>query len=89
MDLFFMITAMKRAGADKVYCIIPYFAYQFYGSDFAFSICKMLESIGCDMVVTINFTGQYVKGYFPPKIPMLNVDVMDIFVPYLVNKNLT
>lgn len=28
VELLLMISAMKRSGASKVICVIPYFAYQ-------------------------------------------------------------
>lgn len=95
VELFLMCSALKRSGASKITCIIPYFPYarqtsqakererrSLAGSD----VCLLLESMGCDQVVTIG--QQEFKGFFSPRIPLLNIDVNDMAVPYLLSKDL-
>ncbi|EGR33435.1 phosphoribosylpyrophosphate synthetase, putative, partial [Ichthyophthirius multifiliis] len=95
MELFLMCSTLKRSGASKVTCIIPYFAYsrqtsQEYGKDrkslAGSDICLMLEQMGCDQIVTINHNQQEVKGFFSPRTPLLNIDVNEMVVPYLLEK---
>lgn len=52
------------------------------------AISNMLVTMGCDMVITINFANKDVKGFFPPEVPMLNIDVSELIVPYLINKGI-
>ena len=83
---------------DKVVCIIPYLGYSrqtSLGRDnernsalLAPFICDMLESVGCDEVITINFLKKEIKGFFSPRIPCLNINVNDIIIPYILNKGL-
>jgi len=46
----------------------------------------MLQSMGCDEVVTINYGQQEVKGFFSPRVPLVNIDVGEMVVPYLLAK---
>ncbi|KAL4493079.1 hypothetical protein ABPG72_003164 [Tetrahymena utriculariae] len=97
MELYLMCSALKRSGAAKVTCIVPYFAYSrqtsvesdkerrsLSGSD----ICLMLQTMGCDQVITINHGQLEVKGFFAPRVPILNIDVNEMVVPYLLEKGI-
>ena len=48
----------------------------------------MLESMGCDQVVTVNYTQKELKGFFSPRVPLLNIDVDEMSVPYFLSKDL-
>ena len=45
----------------------------------------MLENMGCDQVITINHNNQELtKGFFSTKTPLLNIDVDELVIPYLI-----
>ena len=93
-ELFLLISALKRASAKRVTCVIPYFAYMRH-TEYGFAtrksisiadIAKMLECLGCDDIITINLHIPETKGFF--KIPVLNLDVTSLGASYLLKKKL-
>ena len=93
-ELFLLVSALKRASAKRVTCVIPYLAYMRH-TELGFSrrkslsiadIAIMLEKLGCDDIITINLHNPESKGFF--KIPVLNLDVTDLGASYLLRKKL-
>jgi len=97
MELLLKISAMKRAGARKVVAILPYMAYsrqtetgdgRSRRSYAAAEIARMMESMGCDMVVTLSFHTKEVKGFFSMNCPLLNIDLTELCVPFFVRRKM-
>ncbi len=79
MELLIMIDAAKRASAGRVTAVIPYYAYG--RSDkkdqprvpiTARLIANMLESAGCDRVLTVNLHAGQIQGFFNIPLDELN-----------------
>ncbi len=76
MELLLAVSCVKKNGAEHVTAIIPYLPYttpsntysnivegrDFY-TCFAADIVKMLESLGCDSIVTLNPNMTKPKGF--------------------------
>jgi|JI61114C2RNA_FD_contig_31_7664459_length_1529_multi_3_in_0_out_0_2 phosphoribosylpyrophosphate synthetase len=103
MELMLAVSCMKKAGATAVVAIIPYFPYsrmhstrltdsaQDDGSTktfFAADIAKMIESCGCDMIITMNAQLHEMKG-FTNRCTFINLDCSDLIVPYLIHKEIS
>ncbi len=79
MELLIMIDAAKRASAGRITAVIPYFAYG--RSDkkdqprvpiTARLVANMLETAGCDRVVTVNLHAGQIQGFFNIPLDELN-----------------
>ena len=101
MELILAISAMKRSGAKRITAVIPFIPYSTSSSasddsiteDYDFHTCfaadiiKMLETIGCDEVITLNSTISSPKG-FTDKSTFINIDATELVVPFLIRKEL-
>ena len=79
MELLIMIDAAKRASAGRITAVIPYYAYG--RSDkkdqprvpiTSRLIANMLESAGCDRVLTMNLHAGQIQGFFNIPLDELN-----------------
>jgi ribose-phosphate pyrophosphokinase len=79
MELLIMIDAAKRASAGRITAVIPYYAYG--RSDkkdqprvpiTARLIANMIESAGCDRVLTMNLHAGQIQGFFNIPVDELN-----------------
>ncbi|MBI5948927.1 MAG: ribose-phosphate pyrophosphokinase [Chloroflexi bacterium] len=79
MELLIMIDAAKRASAGRITAVIPYFAYG--RSDkkdqprvpiTARLVANMLETAGCDRVLTVNLHAGQIQGFFNIPLDELN-----------------
>jgi phosphoribosylpyrophosphate synthetase len=98
IELLLAVNTLKKEGAEKVTCIIPYFPYC-QGVDyqveankelftcFASDILKMLEDAGCNQVITFNSMMNSPKG-FVNECSLVNIDAPDLFVGHLAFKRL-
>lgn len=88
MELLLMIDAARRASANKVVAVIPYFGYArqdrkdkprvAIGSKL---VANMLEAAGADRVITMDLHAPQIQGYFD--IPVDHLDSSAIFIPYI------
>ena len=88
MELLLMIDAAKRASADKVIAVIPYYGYArqdrkdrprvAIGSKL---VANMLTAAGADRVITMDLHAPQIQGYFD--IPVDHLDSSAIFIPYI------
>lgn len=97
MELLLMIDAAKRASAEKIVVVMPYYGYArqdrkdkprvAIGSKL---IATLLEAAGADRVITMDLHAPQIQGFF--EIPVDHLDSSAIFIPYiehLKTKNLT
>ena len=84
MELFFIVDALKRSGADSVTAVIPYFGYQRQDHIFrdgeAVSlevVIKIVESVGVDKVVSFDMHTPRIPDLF--KIPVAHLTALPIF----------
>lgn len=88
MELLLMIDAAKRASAEHVNVIIPYFGYARQDrkdkprvSIAAKLIANLLSAAGADRVLTCDLHADQIQGFFD--IPVDHLDGSYIFIPYL------
>ncbi len=93
MELLLMIDAAKRASAENVNVIIPYFGYARQDrkdkprvSIAAKLIANLLSAAGASRVMTFDLHADQIQGFFD--IPVDHLDGNYIFVPYLKSLNL-
>jgi len=91
MELFLLIDAAKRSGAEFVTAVVPYFGYQRQDHIFrdgeAVSlevIVKILESLKIDKVVSIDLHSSRIPDLFT--IPMTHVSAMPLFADVIKEK---
>jgi ribose-phosphate pyrophosphokinase len=93
MELLLMIDAARRASADKVIAVMPYYGYArqdrkdkprvAIGSKL---VANMLTAAGADRVITMDLHAPQIQGYFD--IPVDHLDSSAIFIPYIEQLNL-
>lgn len=93
MELLFLITEAKRAGATKVNAIIPFLGYSTVTSSldhktpiFSADIAKMLEIAGADSVSSLELHSGQIEGFY--NIPFDNISSLLVITEYLYNSNL-
>ena len=75
MELFLMVTALRRAGAASITCAIPYYGYsrQDVRKDnralplSAADVGSMLEHVGADRILTIDIHAPAIQNCVSPK----------------------
>jgi len=93
-ELLLMIDAAKRASAENVNVVIPYFGYARQDRKdkprvaiAAKLIANLLSASGADRIMTTDLHADQIQGFFD--IPLDHLDGEYIFVPYLKSLNLT
>lgn len=84
MELFFIVDALKRSGAEFVTAVIPYFGYQRQDHIFrdgeAVSlevVIKILESVGVDKMISFDMHTPKIPDLF--KIPVAHLSALPLF----------
>src|SRR5215208_3052432 len=88
MELLLMIDAARRASANKIVAVMPYYGYSrqdrkdrprvAIGSKL---VANMLVAAGADRVITMDLHAPQIQGYFD--IPVDHLDSSAIFIPYI------
>ncbi|MBS1680534.1 MAG: ribose-phosphate pyrophosphokinase [Bacteroidetes bacterium] len=93
MELMLMIDAARRASAQNVNVIIPYFGYARQDRKdkprvaiAAKLIANLISAAGADRIMTCDLHADQIQGFFD--IPVDHLDGNYIFVPYLKSLNL-
>jgi len=88
MELLLMIDAAKRASANSITAVIPYFGYARQDrkdrprvSLGAKLVADLLQAAGINRVVTMDLHAGQIQGFFD--IPVDNLEASSVFVPYL------
>ena len=88
MELLLMIDGAKRASAQNVTVVIPYFGYARQDRKDkprvaigAKMVANILEASGADRIVTCDLHAGQIQGFFNK--PLDHLDASAIFVPYL------
>jgi len=87
MELIVLIDAVKRADADRIVAVIPYYGYgrQDRRAEYkrtpitAKLVAKMIETAGADLVVTVDIHSEQQQGFFDTA-RMVNVSANPIIV---------
>ncbi|MBC7450856.1 MAG: ribose-phosphate pyrophosphokinase, partial [Cytophagales bacterium] len=93
LELLLMIDAAKRASANYITAVIPYFGYArqdrkdkprvSIGSKM---IADILSAVGANRVITMDLHAPQIQGFF--NIPVDHLDSSVIFIPYIRSLNL-
>src|SRR5688500_3256613 len=93
MELLLMIDAARRASADKIIAVIPYYGYArqdrkdrprvAIGSKL---VANMITAAGADRVITMDLHAPQIQGYFD--IPVDHLDSSAVFIPYITQLKL-
>jgi ribose-phosphate pyrophosphokinase len=88
MELLLMIDAARRASANQVIVVIPYFGYARQDRKFkarvsmgAKLVANILTAAGANRIVTMDLHAGQIQGFFD--IPLDHLDASAVFVPYL------
>ena len=88
LELLLLIDAAKRASANQVVAVIPYYGYARQDRKVTSRVslgAKLLANIitvaGADRIVTMDLHAGQIQGFFD--IPLDHLDASAIFVPYL------
>jgi len=94
MELLLMIDAAKRASAESINVIIPYFGYARQDRKdkprvaiAAKMIANLLSAAGATRIMTCDLHADQIQGFFD--IPVDHLDGAYIFIPYLKSLGLT
>lgn len=93
MELLLMIDATRRASADKIIAVIPYYGYArqdrkdkprvAIGSKL---VANMLTAAGAHRVITMDLHAPQIQGFFD--IPVDHLDSSAVFIPYITQLRL-
>lgn len=88
MELLLMIDAAKRASANQVVVVMPYYGYARQDRKFtsrvslgAKLVANLVTAAGADRVVTMDLHAGQIQGFFD--IPLDHLDASAVFIPYL------
>jgi ribose-phosphate pyrophosphokinase len=93
MDLLVIIDALKRASAQRINCVIPYFAYA--RSDkkdqprvpiTAKLVADLITVAGADRIITVDLHAEQIQGFF--NIPVDHLYSIPSFARYFTNMEL-
>jgi len=88
MELFIMIDALKRASAERITAVVPYYAYA--RQDWkdrprvplsARLVADLLEAAGADRVLTMDLHSPQIQGFF--SIPVDNLMAQGVLAAYI------
>lgn len=93
MELLLMIDAARRASAQRIIAVLPYYGYArqdrkdrprvAIGSKL---VANMLVAAGADRVITMDLHAPQIQGYFD--IPVDHLDSSAVFIPYITQLKL-
>ncbi len=93
MELLLLIDGAKRASADYVTVVVPYFGYARQDRKdkprvaiAAKLMANLLTAAGADRIMTCDLHADQIQGFFD--IPLDHLDGTSIFIPYLKSLNL-
>ncbi|WP_342771438.1 ribose-phosphate pyrophosphokinase [Paenibacillus sambharensis] len=93
VELLVMIDAAKRASAQTINLIIPYFGYARHARKkaprepiTAKMIADILTKVGADRVITVDLNSDAIQGFF--KIPVDHLTVLDLMTQKLNSLNI-
>lgn len=94
LELFLMIDATKRASADYITVVIPFYGYARQDRKdkprvpiSAKLIANLLQTAGANRVMTMDFHADQIQGFFD--IPVDHLKSEAIYMPYLETQDLT
>ena len=93
MELLLMVDAAKRASANKIVAVIPYFGFARQDKKgkprvpiAAKLIANLLTAAGVNRVITMDLHADQIQGFF--EVPVDHLYASTLFLPYLKKMNL-
>lgn len=93
MELMIMIDAAKRASAEKIVAVLPYYGYARQDRKDrprvaigAKLVAKMLASAGAKRIMTMDLHADQIQGFF--SFPIDHMFASSVFLPYLEKLNI-
>ena len=93
MELMIMIDAAKRASAEKIVAVLPYYGYARQDRKDrprvaigAKLIAKMLAAAGAKRIMTMDLHADQIQGFF--SFPIDHMFASSVFLPYLEEQNI-
>ncbi len=93
MELLIMVDAMRRASAERITAVLPYFGYARQDRKdqprvpiTAKLVANLLVAAGCNRVLTVDLHAQQIQGFFD--IPVDHLYAAPVMVKYLREKRL-
>merc|ERR1719486_1466967 len=95
MELILMISTMRRASAQTITAVLPYYGearqdrkMQSRVPISAADVARLLEAMGVDRVVAVDLHCGQIQGFFGPRTPCDNLDGSVVALPYFENVGL-
>ena len=95
MELFLMISTCRRASAKRITAVIPYYGYARQDRKMnsrvpisAADVAKLLEAMGVDRVVSVDLHSGQIQGFFPPRVPVDNLEAQIVGLDFFQHKEL-
>ncbi|TAF02883.1 MAG: ribose-phosphate diphosphokinase, partial [Runella slithyformis] len=93
MELLLMIDAAKRASANEITAVLPYFGYARQDRKdkprvaiAAKLVANLITAAGADQIMTLDLHSGAIQGFFD--IPMVHLEGTSVFVPYIKSLHL-
>ena len=93
MELLLMIDAARRASAEKIVAVIPYFGWARQDrkdkprvSIAAKLVANLLSVSGVDRIITMDLHADQIQGFFD--VPVDHLYASNVFIPYIKSLNL-